>query len=986
MAAGVETPLAGRVGELAELASLVGLGPDGKAGGAVLLGGDAGSGKTRLAKEVAGQALSAGWRVLVGHCLDFGDGSPPYLPFSEALGRLSNERPEMTAALVEANPTLARLHPVHRRLAEADGTPEPTQRAALMDAVYDALLTLASDSPLLVVIEDVHWADQSTRDLLHWLFTRGIEAPVTIVATYRSDDLHRRHPLRATLAEWVRLPGVARLQLGPLSTAEARLLVHSLQPEAIGDRDLRQILARAEGNPFFLEELVAAATIGDGRLPTDLADLLLVRLEQLDDGGRLVVRAASVAGRQVSHELLAAGTDLGSAALDAAVRAAVEANILVSTDGEHYAFRHALLAEAIYQDLLPGERVRLHAAYAGAIASRAVDGSAAELSRHAWASHDLVTATRAGVQAGDEAIAVGGPEEAIRHYERALELMVDPAVAAKLSEGEARVDRVELVVRASTAAAAAGHLARAVALAQDQLNALTDDASGVDRAKLIHCLATTVLVMDHDLDILSLTAEAVRLMSDEPLSPLSVRVRMVHARAMHDRARDDEAAKWAGEALQLARELQVADVISDATILLAKIDDRAGDAQGALTAVQAAIDAARAAGEPLAELRGLYTLGFLQYGQGEIATAIEAFDRAAQRANALGHQWAPYGMESVVFGAIATHVAGDWQRAARMVDTSGRNPPEIAAALLDGIALEIAAGRGDVAALAALPKLRARWQLDGLVAITSGAAAIELFGQRGDVAAALATHDDVVAFVGTLWQRPGFNARVRLAAQLVGVIAGAMVDASGSEREKLVARAEEVAAAARAIAAAARYPGPEGRAWAQRLEAECDRLRWLAGAQPQPKPNELVAKWRATVEAFETFGNVYETARSRARLAAALAASGDAAAAAVEAEQARATAARLGAQSLLAELGAAADSGNGSVRRPPKVREIDALTPREQDVLELVATGRSNREIAAALFISAKTVSVHISNVLGKLDASSRTEAVAIARRRGLLR
>jgi DNA-binding CsgD family transcriptional regulator len=296
--------------------------------------------------------------------------------------------------------------------------------------------------------------------------------------------------------------------------------------------------------------------------------------------------------------------------------------------------------------------------------------------------------------------------------------------------------------------------------------------------------------------------------------------------------------------------------------------------------------------------------------------------------------------------------------------------------------LDIAAGRGEVGALAQRPSLRKRWHLDGLVAITSGAGAIELYSQRGDIAAAMAMHDDVVTFVGALWQRPGFNARVRLAAQLVGAIAGASVQASAGERQKLVQRADEVADAAREIAAAMRHPGPESRAWQTRLEAESARLHWLAGADPQPTADDLVEKWWTAVADFESFGHVYETARSRARLASALAASGDAAAAVAEADQARATASQLGAAALLAELG----GGSASERTAPRAqRDIDALTPREREVLELVATGRSNREIAAALFISAKTVSVHISNLLGKLEAGSRTEAVAIARRRDLL-
>ncbi|MGN6472119.1 MAG: helix-turn-helix transcriptional regulator [Mycobacteriales bacterium] len=986
MAIGAETPLVGRVAERRELASLVGLDPESTAGGAVLLGGDAGSGKTRLTKEIAREALDAGWRVLVGHCLDFGDGSPPYLPFSEALGRLASERPDLTRALVEASPAIERLHPAHRTLADAESSSEPTRRAALLEAVHDSITSLATDAPLLFVVEDVPWADQSTRDLLHWLFTRGLDAPATILATYRSDDLHRRHPLRANLAEWVRLPRVARLQLGPLSASEARSLIQTLQPDAIAERDLRMILARAEGNPFFLEELVAAATIGDGRLPTDLADLLLVRLEQLGDDGRLVVRAASVAGRQVSHQLLATGTELSDAALDAAVRAAVEANILVSADGEHYAFRHALLAEAIYQDLLPGERVRLHGAYAEALASRVVEGSAAELSRHAWASHDLVTATRASIQAGDEAMAVGGPEEAIRHYERALELMEDPDVAVRLAADDADpVDRVDLVVMASNAATAAGHLARAVALAHDELKALPEDAPATDRARLILRLATTALVMDTNLDVLGMTTDAVRLMSDQEPSALHAHVLNVHARAMFDRTRDDEAARWASEALAMARTLRLPAIASDATILLAKIDERSGDAKSALAAVEAAVEEARAAGEPYAELRGLYTLGSLHYSQGELAESMVAFEQAAQRANALGRQWAPYGLDAVTFGAIAAHVAGDWERAAKLVDPGGRTPPEIAAALFDAINLEIAAGRGDTGALAVMPKLRARWQLDGFVAITSGGAAIELFAQRGDIAAAMATHDDVVTFVGVLWQRMGFNARLRLGTLLVGCLATAAATASASERTELVRRGAEVAEAARAVWRAMRTPGPEGVAWAARLEAEELRLRWLAGAEPGPSSEDLIAAWRETTSAFEQFGHVYETARSRARLAAALTAAGDSAGAAAETALAREVATRLGADALLRELGGQL-GGDAAARRPAKQRDLDALTPRERDVLELVATGRSNREIAAALFISAKTVSVHISNVLAKLEAGSRTEAVAIARRRGLLR
>jgi DNA-binding CsgD family transcriptional regulator/tetratricopeptide (TPR) repeat protein len=978
------TPLVGRVEELRQLADLVGAG--GVAGGAALLGGDAGAGKSRLVAELSSRVTDDGWRVLVGHCLDFGDGSPPYLPFSEALGRLAAEMPEVTASLLATFPAIAGLLPAHRVLGDSDHAPAPTDRSALFDAVHGALTQLSNEAPLLFIIEDVHWADQSTRDLMRVLFTRQFSSPIAILATYRSDDLHRRHPLRAALAEWVRLPTVSRLQLGKLSNAEARQLVRQLHPGSLPESDLQHILARAEGNPFFIEELVAATEVSDGALPADLADLLLVRLEQLGDDGRLVVRAASVAGRRVSHSLLAQGTDLDAAELEAALRAAVEGNILVALGADSYAFRHALLAEAIYQDLLPGERVRLHAKYAKALATHRAEGSAAELSRHARASHDLVTATRASVDAGDEAMAVGGPEEAIRHYELALELLSDPGVAAGVyidSDARDHLDRVDLVLRASAAAAAAGHMLRAVALAEDQLRALPADAPTQDRVRLIYAVAVSALIMDTKIDVLALTTEAVRLLADEPTSTIRAHILNVHARATADRSRDDEAARWAGEALSMARELRLAAVATDATLLLAKLDERAGDPCAAETAIANAIEEAALAGEPLAELRGVYNLASLHYGQGRLTQARELFDRGAQLACANGRQWAPYGLEAVVFGALVTHVSGDWPAAARLVDITGQSPPELAEALFGAVAMEIAAGRGDVGALSALPRLRSLWHLDGLAVITSGGAAIELYGQTGDIDAAQAIHDDVVSTVNAMWQRMEFQARVRLAALLLGQLASAAASATVAGREDLARRGEELSAKALKIAALGRHTGPEGRAWTQRVMAEDARLRWLAGIDPPPE-DTLIAAWREAVEAFEAFGHVYETARSRARLAAVLYAAGHPAEAKAEADLARTAATSLGAQPLLDEI-RGFTAGEPAQGRAAKSREGEPLTAREHEVLTLVATGRSNREIAQQLFISAKTVSVHISNVLAKLDAASRTEAVAIARRLKLL-
>ncbi len=977
------SPLVGRSDELLRLTDLVGVGTD--HGGAVLLGGDAGAGKSRLLAELCQQARGSGWRVLVGHCLDFGDSSLPYLAFSEAFGRLVTETPGLAGTLLEASPAIARLLPAQRLLAGAESDRQPTDRAALLDAVHGALGRLGAESPLLLVVEDVHWADQSTRDLLSFLFSRQFDTAVAVVASYRSDELHRRHPLRGALAEWSRLPAVSRLQLDPLPQSAARELIRGLQPGSLLEHDLQLIVERAEGNPFFIEELVAAAEVSGGALPTNLADLLLVRLDQLDDNGRLVVRAASVVGRRVPHDLLAQGAGLDSAALDQALRAAVEANVLIAVEADSYAFRHALLAEAVYQDLLPGERVRLHAAYATALATGRADGTAAELARHARASHDLVTALRASIQAGDEAMAVGGPDEAARHYELALELLADPAVSAAVGqEGDlTAVDPISLVLRASNAAAAAGHWFRAMALVEEQLRALPADAPLIDRVRLLQAVAEFALHLDSPVDILAMTTEAVQLLPAEPPTALRARVLNTHARAFADRARKDEAIQFATKAQQLARELGLPDVLADSATTLARIDKDAGDPGASETWLLEAIADARTSGEVASELRALTTLGTLSYNQGRLGPALEAYEQAGRRAREAGRPWAPYGLDALFMSALVAHVSGDWELADRILDVSDQSPPEFAEALLAAIGMQLAADRGDVAALDRMPGLRSWWRRDGLIGITSGGAAIDLLGQRGDLAGVLAMYDDVVASVSKLWQNMGFHARIRLSALALGQLATAAATANAAERDALVARGEALAARAVEISKDERSHGPEGLAWLARADAEYARLRWLAGVNPPPE-SELVEAWRAAVEAFDRFGHAHETARSRARLAAVLRATGHTVEASEQAGQAREVAARLGARPLLAELRAMGEGGT-STSRPARSVADDSLTPRETEVLTLVAAGRSNGEIAGQLFISTKTVSVHVSNILAKLGAASRTEAVALAGRRGLL-
>ena len=351
-----------------------------------------------------------------------------------------------------------------------------------MHALLDELSTRG---PVALVVEDAHWADASTRDLVSFLLSRRFAGRCLVLVTFRSDEMHRRHPLRQRVAEWVRVAGVERVQLEPLPASAVRTMVSHLvdSDEALGGRhddDVSRIVQRAQGNAFYVEELVSAFLGGGWSLPEDLADLLLVRLERLDEQSRGLVRVASAAGQRVSHDLLARVAGMDETELELALRAAIDAHVLVRTGESAYAFRHALLGEAVYDDLLPGERMRLHTAYAEAVRELLGSRGAADLARHALASHDLPTALIASVEAGDLAMANGGPDEAAGHFTKALEIY--PRAARELAEPP---DEAELVARTVDALCAAGRPETAMALVDSQLERLPADAPDLTRARLL---------------------------------------------------------------------------------------------------------------------------------------------------------------------------------------------------------------------------------------------------------------------------------------------------------------------------------------------------------------------------------------------------------------------------------------------------------------------------------------------------------------------
>src|SRR5690606_2935583 len=275
-------------------------------------------------------------------------------------------------------------------------------------------------------------------------------------------------------------------------------------------------------------------------------------------------------------------------------------------------FRHALLGEAAYADLLPGERVRLHRAYTKVLTSDPSAGTAAELARHARAANEPGIAITASITAGDEAMAVAGPDEAALHYETALELLTQGGAGLEPSA------TVDLAVKAVEAAVVAGHHPHATRLASEQLRHLPPHVADHDRARLLHALASAAILAENPPDLVAVTGEALDLIAAEEPSRLRAQLLSLRARALYERYEEEEARRWADEALELAQTLDLPDVAADATTTLVLIQEYTGLPADARPALEARLEGARAAGETAVELRVMFNLGNLLYEAAEL--------------------------------------------------------------------------------------------------------------------------------------------------------------------------------------------------------------------------------------------------------------------------------------------------------------------------------------------------------------------------------
>jgi len=998
----------GRTEELARLAAAA----DRAAAGtptAVVVGGEAGVGKTRLVGELVASARQAGATVLVGGCVELGGEGLPFAPLIEALRGFVRDldEPEL-AQLVpgRARVELARLLPelgpggpgpdaagswVGGPGAEPRGSGLGSEQRRLFELLLVLLERLGSERPAVLVVEDLHWADRSTRDLLAFLVRNLRHGRLLLVMTYRSDELHRRHPLRPFLAELDRGRRAERLELARFGRDEVAAQLAGIKGTPAPPELTERIHARSDGNAFFVEELAATAA-ADGELPPSLRDTLLARIELLAEPTQQVLGVAAAAGARVGHDLLAEVAGLPDAELLAGLREAVSAHVLlVAADDGAYGFRHALVKEAVYAELLPGERTRLHARFAAALAGRDAGGDpglAAELAWHWYAAHDLERALPAAVEAGRAAERAFAYAEAQRQFERALELW------DRVPGATAGLDKAELLARAGEAAANAGAADRAVALVRGALAEVAPGRDPLLAGQLTERLGFHLRIAGRP-GAMEAYQEAIGLV---PPGPTVERARVLAGlgQALMLRARFAEAIATCEEAIQVARAAGSPAVETHALCSLGTAMARIEDPDDGLAALGEARRLAAELGLAKDEARACVNLSDLLNDLGRLEEAVVVAMEGIEVATAAGLR-RTFGVFLAGNAAAALYNQGRWDETAELTAAYlelGDDEDLNTVTLRQSMAM-LDAGRGHFES--ALGHVRAARRLAGdeFIAVqyppNLAAAEAEVAAWRGRLEeAAAAVAGGLAALQGPLVD---LRACLLLAIGLRVEGERARLATARHDHETLTdARlvADELVQWARGTFAGSRV------AWRRAVLATCE-AEW-ARVQGEPDPE----RWLAAVAAWEESGHPYPLAVARWRAAEALLAGrGDRTLVAELLRRSHATASGLGAEPLRGELERLARLGRVDLRprdpsgapAGPTPEPTDAaaagvalgLTARELEVLTLVAEGRSNRQVAEALFISAKTASVHVSNILAKLVVASRVEAAAVAHRHGLL-
>ncbi|MET8767707.1 AAA family ATPase, partial [Streptomyces sp. NPDC004658] len=845
---------------------------------ALLLGGEAGVGKTRLVEEFATAATRHGAVVAVGGCVEIGADGLPFAPFSAALRALRDALPEeFAAAAAGQEEELARLLP---DLGEAGaGRHDEQGTARLFELTARLLERVAAEHTVVLVLEDLHWADASTRHLLAYLFRTLRAGRLLVLATYRSDDIHRRHPLRPLLAELDRLRTVRRIELARFTREEAGRQIAGILAAEPDPAQVDEIYARSDGNAFFIEELAVAASAGGCAGLTDsLRDLLLVRVEALPESAQRVARVVAEGGSTVEYRLIAAVAGLAEDDLIEALRAAVGANILTATRaGDGYRFRHSLVREAVADDLLPGERSRINRRYAEALEADPTlvpaDARVMRLASYWYHAHDAAKALPAVLSAAVAARRRHAYTEQLRLLERAMELWdsapeevrsaLRPVDYAEVyppcgcDPATTPLRYLDLLAEAAVAGRFGGERERALKITKRALRLLEDEPDPlraawfwVQRSRLVQAMARG--------DGRQELATAQDMVRGLPPSEVHAEVLAVAASWSMQRRPGPEALAAAERAVEYARMVGARETELDARLTLGGLTVESGEPEAGLAQMRQVLRDTRAEGMHQVAARAYVNLPSVLQSVGRDREAVPLLREGIDFCRAYGlldsGAW--------IWGNLseALYALGQWNEAAEAAAHATRvghgAMPRGAGALLQA---HLALARGDLAEAGRHLAASRAWygthdpmpqQSLPVARIVLGVAAAE--GRIADARAALLPALDAGFPPGT--HRYGWP--LLLAAATAEADARGLPAARPGRSETL----DRLATAVRTLTTGV----PLWQAYGQWTRAELLRA----------EGRDTADTWSPVVTAFECLDRPYDLARVRHRLAAALLAEG----------------------------------------------------------------------------------------------------------------
>lgn len=951
----------------------------------VLVGGDAGIGKSRLVEEFCDRARLGEATVLSGACVP-GDGGLPYAPVVGVLRGLteqlaSSERVELFAFVGGSTGPPPAGEP-DQPAGIFDSLGATYGKTALFEQILGELIEAARRGPLVVAVEDLQWCDSSSAQLLDYVVRNLADARVMLLFTYRSEEFGSDHPLRPWLTELGRFRSAAHLRLEGLARTDLAALIKERTGDALVDTRIESLWSRTQGNPFYTEELLSTADPDE--LPAELQAIILFRVRQLSRRSQQVLALVAAAGMSIEDTMLTALFKGDDETLAADLADAIDNHILVATrQPPAYRFRHALLREAVHTSMLPAQQRAAHRRIATLLEADPSIGASpshqrlAELAGHWWAAGDWACAVPSSIAAAEAAASVFAFGDAHTHLEHAI------SASARMADGDSPAGGVDLLERAADYAYYAGENLRALELAR-QATAAALEADDPRAAARCYTLAgRSAWGAGDSAAAFEAYRRAIELLpQDEPSTELAAAL-AEEARGLLLMSRFEGGRERAQQAIVVAQAAGSRQVEGHARCTLGTCLGALGWMREGIEVVQSAIVIAEDLASPDDLNRGYANLSYL-------LVASERYEEAADLvfdAAAMGEELGGIRLNGAIGNAACALVfLGRWEEAERMLDQGGISPIGSCIPGPYSDRLPVAIRQGDFERAASLLET-AHELTDGLADVQFSATfhafdaelALEL-GEPDRAAEAIQR-----ALVLTDLADEPDRALDFLSKGIRG-LADLAAASLTSERDDMRVRADELLATAEAAAAVvSRRAEPSWRPVA---------IATICAAEHTRLDHSDPALWRQAGDQLAAVPDAYLTAYCRWREAEALLESRGSRARAQEClSMAVQTASQLHAKPLTARIQALAQRSRVDLivlearNKPVPAEHVGTalgLTPREVQILGQLAVGRTDQEIADEFFISKKTVSVHVSNILRKLRVANRIEAGRIGQTHGL--